>query len=123
LEGQGVGEFFRVDRHTGNIQAIRALDRDPPAGVPVWKFIVQAIDDDGRGLIGYADVQVNLRDVNDNAPIFASNLFGTIDENRDPGKDGVYVMTVTATDYDDPRTENARLEYGIVVNKEIDGEP
>lgn len=29
--------------------------------------------------------QVNLRDINDNAPIFASNLFGTIDENRDPG--------------------------------------
>lgn len=32
-------------------------------------------------------------------------------------------MTVTATDYDDPRTDNARLEYSIMVNKEIDGEP
>lgn len=32
-------------------------------------------------------------------------------------------MTVTATDYDDPRTENARLEYSIAVNKEINGEP
>ncbi|VDM17079.1 unnamed protein product [Wuchereria bancrofti] len=67
--------------------------------------------------------QVNLRDINDNAPIFASNLFGTIDENRDPGDEGVFVMTVTATDYDDPRTDNARLEYSIVINKEIDGEP
>lgn len=32
-------------------------------------------------------------------------------------------MTVTATDYDDPRTDNARLEYSIVINKEIGGEP
>ncbi|VBB34596.1 unnamed protein product [Acanthocheilonema viteae] len=123
LEGQGVGEFFRIGQYSGDIEVIRPLDRDPPAGVSVWKFIVQAIDEDGHGLIGYADVQVNLRDINDNAPIFASNLFGTIDENRDPGDEGVFVMTVTATDYDDPRTDNARLEYGIVINKEIDGEP
>uniref|UniRef100_A0A1I8EET0 Cadherin domain-containing protein n=1 Tax=Wuchereria bancrofti TaxID=6293 RepID=A0A1I8EET0_WUCBA len=123
LEGQGVGEFFRVGQYSGDIEVIRPLDRDPPAGVSVWKFIVQAIDDNGHGLIGYADVQVNLRDINDNAPIFASNLFGTIDENRDPGDEGVFVMTVTATDYDDPRTDNARLEYSIVINKEIDGEP
>lgn len=32
-------------------------------------------------------------------------------------------MTVTATDYDDPRTDNARIEYSIVINVEIDGEP
>ncbi|VDK79416.1 unnamed protein product, partial [Onchocerca ochengi] len=123
LEGQGVGEFFQVGQYTGEIEVIRPLDRDPPAGVSVWKFIVQAIDDNGHGLISYADVQVNLRDINDNAPIFAGNLFGTIDENRDPGDDGVFVMTVTATDYDDPRTNNARLEYSIAVNKEIDGKP
>ncbi|MCP9264161.1 Cadherin domain protein [Dirofilaria immitis] len=123
LEGQGVGEFFRIGEYSGDIEVIRPLDRDPPAGVSVWKFVVQAIDDNGHGLIGYADVQVNLRDINDNAPIFASNLFGIIDENRDPGDEGVFVMTVTATDYDDPRTDNARLEYSIAINKEIDGEP
>lgn len=38
---------------------IQALDRDPPNGVPTWNFIVQAIDDNGHGLIGYADVQVS----------------------------------------------------------------
>ncbi|VDN05957.1 unnamed protein product [Thelazia callipaeda] len=123
LEGQGVGEFFRVGRYSGHVEAIRPLDRDPPAGVPVWKFIVQAVDDDGRGLIGYADVQVNLKDINDNPPVFAGNLLGMIDENRDPGGEGAFVMTVSATDYDDPRTDNARLEYSITVNKEIEGEP
>lgn len=47
-----------MNERTGRIEMIRPLDRDPPAGVPVWNFIVQAIDDNGRGLIGYADVQV-----------------------------------------------------------------
>ena len=29
-----------------------------------------AQDEGGNGLVGYADVQVNLKDVNDNAPVF-----------------------------------------------------
>ncbi|RCN39759.1 cadherin domain protein [Ancylostoma caninum] len=124
LEGQGAGEFFRIGRETGDIELVKALDRDPPNGVPTWNFIVQAIDDDGRGLIGYADVQVNLKDINDNAPIFADDLYGYVEENREPhSRDGVYFMDVRATDYDDPTTDNAKLEYSIVLNKEIDGVP
>ena len=46
--------------------------------------IVQAIDNGGRGLIGYADVQVNLQDINDNAPFFAKDIIGYVDENREP---------------------------------------
>ncbi|KAJ1353466.1 Cadherin- hmr-1 [Parelaphostrongylus tenuis] len=78
LEGQGTGEFFRIGRESGEIELVKALDRDPPNGVPTWNFIAQAIDDNGRGLVGYADVQ----DINDNAPIFADNLYGYIEENR-----------------------------------------
>lgn len=29
-----------------------------------------AQDEGGTGLVGYADVQVNLKDINDNAPVF-----------------------------------------------------
>ncbi|CAJ0930369.1 unnamed protein product, partial [Mesorhabditis belari] len=124
LEGQGAGEFFRIGRETGEIELIKELDRDPPLGVATWKFIVQAVDDDGRGLIGYADVQVKLKDINDNAPVFPENLYGTIEENRDLySRDGVYIMDVRAQDFDDPATDNARLEYSIFVNKELDGEP
>lgn len=32
-------------------------------------------------------IKVNLRDINDNAPIFPSNLIGSIDENREPGSE------------------------------------
>ena len=35
-----------------------------------WQFTVFAQDDGGNGLVGYADVQVNLKDINDNAPLF-----------------------------------------------------
>ncbi|KAH7700358.1 CBR-HMR-1 protein, partial [Aphelenchoides avenae] len=123
LEGQGVGEFFQIDELSGEIVVLRPLDRDPPTGIPLWKFIVQAVDNDGRGLVGYADVQVNVKDVNDNAPHFPSDMYGSVEENRDPEGTGVYVMTVEAKDDDDPRTDNARLEYSIRLNKEIDGEP
>ena len=46
------------------------LDRDEPGGRPQWRFTVFAQDDGGNGLVGYADVQVNLKDINDNAPLF-----------------------------------------------------
>lgn len=32
-------------------------------------------------------------------------------------------MDVRATDFDDPTTDNARLEYSITRNKELDGVP
>lgn len=32
-------------------------------------------------------------------------------------------MTASATDYDDPVTPNADIVYGIVVNKELNGQP
>lgn len=42
---------------------IKSVDRDPPKGLPTWMMIVRAIDSDGNGLIGYADVQVKKNDV------------------------------------------------------------
>lgn len=49
---------------------MQPLDRDQPNGRPQWRFTVFAQDEGGEGLVGYADVQVNLKDINDNAPIF-----------------------------------------------------
>ncbi|CAI5439270.1 unnamed protein product [Caenorhabditis angaria] len=124
LEGQGADEVFRIGKYTGVIELIKALDRDPPTGIPSWNFVVQAIDDDGNGLVGYADVQVNVRDINDNSPVFPEKLYGFIEENREPiHSDGVYFMDVQAKDFDDPTTENANIEYAIVRNKLIHNEP
>ena len=37
-------------------------------------------------MVGYADVQVNLKDINDNAPTFPQGIyFGNVTENRTAG--------------------------------------
>jgi len=47
---------------------------------------VFAQDEGGEGLVGYADVQVNLKDINDNAPIFPQGVyFGNVTENGTAG--------------------------------------
>lgn len=67
------------------------LDRDQPNGRPQWRFTVFAQDEGGEGLVGYADVQVNLKDINDNAPIFPQGIyFGNVTEN---GTAGPWEMT------------------------------
>ena len=65
--------------------------------------------------MGYADVQVNLKDINDNAPLFPQGVYyGNVTEN---GTAGMMVMTMTATDYDDlEEGTNAKLKYSIEKN-------
>lgn len=66
---------------------LKPLDRDQPNGRPQWRFTVFAQDEGGEGLVGYADVQVNLKDINDNAPIFPQGVyFGNVTENGTAGK-------------------------------------
>ena len=91
------------------------MDRDQPNGRPQWRFTVFAQDEGGEGLVGYADVQVNLKDINDNAPLFPHGVYlGNVTEN---GTAGMVVMTMTAVDYDDPNEgSNAKLTYSIEKN-------
>ena len=66
-------------------------------------------------MVGYADVQVNLKDINGNAPLFPHGVyFGNVTEN---GTAGMVVMTMTAVFYDDPNEgSNAKLTYSIEKN-------
>ncbi|XP_047118591.1 neural-cadherin-like [Schistocerca piceifrons] len=121
LTGQGIdpdnpaNSKFDINRTTGEIFVLKPLDRDQPNGRPQWRFTVFAQDEGGEGLVGYADVQVNLKDINDNAPVFPQGIyFGNVTEN---GTAGMVVMTMTAVDYDDPNEgSNARLIYSIEKN-------
>ncbi len=61
--------------NNNKIYFFQPLDRDEPGGRPQWRFTVFAQDDGGNGLVGYADVQVNLKDINDNAPLFPQVIF------------------------------------------------
>ena len=122
LTGQGVDDENPADRKfamnstTGEIYVLKALDRDLPHGRPQWRFTVFAEDEGANGLVGYADVIVNVKDINDNAPFFPSPVYiGNVTEN---GTAGMSVMTMTATDYDDANEgANAKLTYSIEQNQ------
>ncbi|XP_018016523.1 neural-cadherin isoform X4 [Hyalella azteca] len=121
LTGQGIdndnpdNSKFEVNRTSGAIYVRKPLDRDHPKGRPTWRFTVFAQDEGGTGLVGYADVQVNLKDINDNAPVFPQMIYyGNVTEN---GTRSMVVMTMTAEDYDDPKEgTNAKLTYSIEKN-------
>ena len=85
LDGD-VKDKFSVHAATGEVSVLRPLDRDPPRGQPRWRFSVLAQDEGGRGLVGYAEVEVRLRDVNDNAPFFPREVMvGYVAQNRPAG--------------------------------------
>jgi hypothetical protein len=122
LTGQGIDDKnpskskFAINSTSGEIFVLKPLDRDLPHGRSQWRFTVFAEDEGGNGLVGYADVLVNLKDINDNAPFFPSSIYvGNVTEN---GTAGMTVMTMTATDYDDPKEgTNAKLKYSIEQNQ------
>uniref|UniRef100_A0A4W5NNE6 Cadherin domain-containing protein n=1 Tax=Hucho hucho TaxID=62062 RepID=A0A4W5NNE6_9TELE len=103
---------------TGRIYAQRRLDREER---PAWRFLVLATDEGGAGLTGFADVLLEVHDINDNAPVFpcpapdASGCFvGHVPENSPADTS---VMEMRATDLDDPKAgKNAILTYRIVQN-------
>ncbi|XP_054165441.1 neural-cadherin-like isoform X3 [Oppia nitens] len=122
LTGQGIDDDhpqnskFAINTTSGEIYVLRPLDRDLPTGRSQWRFTVFAEDEGGNGLVGYADVLVNLKDINDNAPFFPYSIYtGNVTEN---GTAGMTVMTMTATDYDDPSEGlHAKLKYSIEQNQ------
>lgn len=75
-------------------------------------------EDEGghNGLVGYADVIVNLKDINDNTPFFPNTVYiGNVSER---GVAEQAVMTMQAIDYDDPlEGGNAKLRYAIEQNQ------
>uniref|UniRef100_A0A8C7LXV5 Si:dkey-22o22.2 n=1 Tax=Oncorhynchus kisutch TaxID=8019 RepID=A0A8C7LXV5_ONCKI len=118
LHGQGAGSEFTIDERTGRIYAQRRLDREER---PAWRFLVLATDEGGAGLTGFADVLLEVCDINDNAPVFpcpapdSSGCFvGHVPENSPADTS---VMEMRATDLDDPKAgKNAILTYRIVQN-------
>nr|XP_060628736.1 neural-cadherin-like [Anolis sagrei ordinatus] len=115
LHGQGAQSEFSINELTGKITANEKLDREKRS---TWRFLVLATDEDGEGLTGFADVIIEVMDVNDNAPLFlcASDgcFMGQIPE--DSPADST-VMEMLAIDLDDPAAgKNAVLTYSIIQN-------
>uniref|UniRef100_A0A8C8R7D8 Neural-cadherin n=1 Tax=Pelusios castaneus TaxID=367368 RepID=A0A8C8R7D8_9SAUR len=114
LHGHGATDVFTIDEKTGSIYSQKMLDREEQA---LWRFVVLATDEEGEGLTGFADVIINVWDINDNAPIFTcmpDDCSGSIFENSPADTS---VMEMTAVDLDDLNVGlNAVLTYGIIEN-------
>uniref|UniRef100_A0ABM5ETP5 Neural-cadherin-like n=1 Tax=Pogona vitticeps TaxID=103695 RepID=A0ABM5ETP5_9SAUR len=118
LHGHGADDVFAIDENTGSIYSQKVLDREEHA---LWRFVVLATDEGGEGLTGFADVIINIWDINDNAPVFTcmpSNCNGSVFENS---PDDTFVMEMTAVDLDDANVGlNAILTYRIIENVKND---
>uniref|UniRef100_A0A8C3JSM2 Neural-cadherin n=1 Tax=Calidris pygmaea TaxID=425635 RepID=A0A8C3JSM2_9CHAR len=114
LHGHGAADIFTIDEKTGSIYSHKMLDREERA---LWRFVVLATDEGGEGLTGFADVIINVWDINDNAPMFPcmpNDCNGNVFENSPAD---TLVMEMGAVDRDDPNVGlNAVLTYRITEN-------
>ncbi|XP_047735571.1 putative neural-cadherin 2, partial [Hyalella azteca] len=91
---------------------MQPLDRDPPHGRATWRLVVTASDGE---LQADTEVVVNLKDINDNAPVFlTARVEATVIENS---PNGTPVVTITAEDFDDKNEgSNSKLIYSLQKN-------
>uniref|UniRef100_W5KY38 Cadherin domain-containing protein n=1 Tax=Astyanax mexicanus TaxID=7994 RepID=W5KY38_ASTMX len=98
LSGEGVGSIFTVESITGDIHALRSLDREEK---PYYTLRAQAVDVlTGRPLEPESEFIIKVQDINDNEPKFLEGPYSASVPEMSPV--GTYVMQVTATDADDP---------------------
>ncbi|XP_035988939.1 cadherin-7 isoform X2 [Fundulus heteroclitus] len=111
LSGEGAMSTFTIDALTGDIHAIRRLDREQQA----YYTLTAQVRDRNTHLLLEPESQfiIKVQDINDNAPRFLNGPYSARVPERSPV--GTSVVTVAATDADDPTYGNsARLVYTIL---------
>lgn len=126
LDGEGIAESartadninnkFTINATSGEIFQLRSLDRDLPHGQPLWRLNAYAKSHQTGKTLGYADIVVRLRDINDNTPHFSQTVYSVaIAENASEHQ---HVTRVHAEDLDDPQQDgNAQVAYSIEQNQ------
>ncbi|NXD97646.1 CAD15 protein, partial [Chaetorhynchus papuensis] len=140
IKGPGVDEeplgIFSIDKFSGKVFLNAMLDREENDRYRLRAF---ALDLGGVTLEDPTDLEIIVVDQNDNRPLFRQDVFtGRVVEGAEPGGStqgaglgglswplcrhppgapvaaGTCVMTVDATDADDPDTDNAAVRYSIL---------
>ncbi|XP_053570587.1 cadherin-12 isoform X1 [Bombina bombina] len=111
LLGDGAGTIFTIDDTTGDIHAIRSLDREEKA---FYTLRAQAVDIvTGKPVEPESEFIIKVQDINDNEPKFLDGPYTASVPEMSPV--GAYVLQVKATDADDPTYGNsARVVYSIL---------
>ncbi|KAM4614092.1 neural-cadherin-like [Discoglossus pictus] len=115
LHGNGANDMFTIDDKTGMVFAQKSLDREEHA---LWRFVVLATDENGEGLTGFADVIINIDDMNDNAPQFSCVLNNCSVNVLEHTPANTSIMDMVAVDRDDKNVGlNANVTYSFVNNQ------
>ncbi|XP_063307907.1 cadherin-12 [Pelobates fuscus] len=111
LLGDGAGTIFTIDDTTGDIHAIKSLDREEK---PFYTLRAQAVDIvTGKPVEPESEFIIKVQDINDNEPKFLDGPYVASVPEMSPV--GAYVLQVKATDADDPTYGNsARVVYSIL---------
>ncbi|XP_070775733.1 cadherin-7-like [Enoplosus armatus] len=111
LSGEGAMSIFTIDENTGDIHAIKRLDREQQA---YYTLRAQARDrNTNLPVEPESQFIIKVQDINDNEPKFLDGPYTARVAERSPV--GTSVVTVVATDADDPTYGNsARLVYSIL---------
>ena len=99
--------FFEIDRNTGELSTVAEVDRE---FLSEHYFKVTGAEEGGR--TATTTVQVSVRDVNDNAPVFEQNIYNA--SVREMLAIGSPIATVRATDRD--ADDNGRVSYALLTD-------
>ncbi|XP_035992172.1 cadherin-8-like [Fundulus heteroclitus] len=115
LAGEGAGTIFAINELTGDIHAMKRLDREEKAEYTLTAQVINA--DTDEPLEPPSEFIIKVQDINDNPPQFIEGPYrASVPEMSGVGTP---VTRVTATDADDPVYGNsAKLIYSI-----LDGQP
>ncbi|KAJ8288410.1 hypothetical protein COCON_G00010690 [Conger conger] len=106
------GPVFRVDGLSGNIQVASILPKRTE--IPEYHLTVQVSDQGGAeaGLSNTCKIVIKVIDINNEIPVFEKNDYGSVATPED-SPPGTTLLTVLATDADDPGTGSSQVEYHI----------
>ncbi|XP_075884540.1 cadherin-8 isoform X1 [Nelusetta ayraudi] len=115
LAGEGAGTIFAINEMTGDIHAMKRLDREEKAEYTLTAQVINAETDEP--LEPPSEFIIKVQDINDNPPQFIQGPYrASVPE---MSAVGTPVTRVTATDADDPVYGNsAKLVYSI-----LEGQP
>ncbi|XP_051517921.1 cadherin-like protein 26 isoform X2 [Myxocyprinus asiaticus] len=115
LQGQGIDkepkDVLSINKDTGEIYVHGKVDYEAVDKSKKLKLQFEARNKSNNALDTRFGVEIKILDINDNPPLFQSAKYEvTVDESHLQGKE---VLTVLASDKDDPSTKNGTLFFTI----------